>query len=104
MGGRGHCGGARSTCGDRLVSPFCINGQQLLVISFPAETVRDMSALSPAEKHVAQLILQGHSNTQIAAIRHTALRTTANQVASIFRKYGVNSRAELATVLLIRIA
>ncbi len=35
------------------------------------------------------------ANAQIAAARGTATRTVANQVARLFQKLGVRSRAEL---------
>jgi DNA-binding CsgD family transcriptional regulator len=55
-----------------------------------------LAGLSPAEAEVLALILDGHDNGSIADARKTSPRTTANQVASIFRKLGVASRAELA--------
>lgn len=55
--------------------------------------------LTPAEAHVAQLAAAGHSNRAIADLRGTAERTVANQLASIFRKLDVASRADLVLVL-----
>ena len=55
--------------------------------------------LSPAEGHVAHLAAAGHTNRGIAGLRGTAERTVANQLASIFRKLGVASRADLALIL-----
>ena len=52
--------------------------------------------LTPSEREVATLILEGRDNPTIAALRGTSARTIANQVASIFAKLGVRSRAELA--------
>lgn len=52
--------------------------------------------LTTAERAVMALLLEGQSNAAIARRRGRAVRTIANQVASIFRKYGVGSRAELA--------
>lgn len=40
-------------------------------------------------------IFAGESNDDIARRRGTSPRTVANQIASIFRKHGVGSRAEL---------
>ncbi|MEZ4230350.1 MAG: helix-turn-helix transcriptional regulator [Polyangiaceae bacterium] len=56
-----------------------------------------LSKLTLAEQQIASDIAQGLSNRQIALGRGRALRTVANQVASIFRKSGVASRAELLT-------
>lgn len=53
-------------------------------------------SLTNAERAVMALLLEGKSNAEIAKARKTAVRTVANQVASLFRKYGVGSRAELA--------
>jgi DNA-binding NarL/FixJ family response regulator len=41
-------------------------------------------------------MLEGRSNAEIARDRGTCARTVANQIASMFRKLGVQSRAELA--------
>jgi DNA-binding NarL/FixJ family response regulator len=58
-----------------------------------------LHGLTSAECNVLQGLLKGLSNPQIAAIRKSAVRTVANQVAKIFAKLGVRSRAELlATV------
>jgi DNA-binding NarL/FixJ family response regulator len=51
--------------------------------------------LSPAEREVAQGILDGLTNAAIASRRKVSVRTIANQVASIFRRLGVGSRAEI---------
>jgi DNA-binding CsgD family transcriptional regulator len=78
-----------------------IGGVELVVLSFaaiPAELPADLSA---AEREVLRGLLQGETNAQVAARRQTAVRTAANQVASIFRKIGVTSRAELAARLLL---
>jgi DNA-binding NarL/FixJ family response regulator len=52
--------------------------------------------LTPAERAVATLLLEGASNAEIAHKRNTSVRTVANQVAAIFRKAQVGSRVELA--------
>jgi DNA-binding NarL/FixJ family response regulator len=51
--------------------------------------------LTQSEQSVLQLMLDGKSNQEIAKSRRTAVRTVANQVASIFKKLGVGSRSEL---------
>jgi DNA-binding NarL/FixJ family response regulator len=55
--------------------------------------------LSPAERLTALYVSRGLSNAEVARRRGVALRTVANQVASILRKSGVNSRAEIGRVL-----
>jgi DNA-binding CsgD family transcriptional regulator len=51
--------------------------------------------LSDAERAVALLVMDGHTNAEIGAMRGTSARTIANQVARILEKLGVASRAEL---------
>lgn len=51
--------------------------------------------LTPAENDVARQVLAGASTQTIAAARGSRPRTIANQLASIFDKLGVRSRAEL---------
>jgi DNA-binding CsgD family transcriptional regulator len=69
-------------------------GKVLFVHPFAA-TLED-ARLSPAEREVVALLLQGRDNASIARLRGTSVRTIANQVASIFSKLGVHSRSELA--------
>jgi DNA-binding NarL/FixJ family response regulator len=53
--------------------------------------------LTQAERQVALAVLAGLSNADIARMRGSSPRTVANQLASIFRKLKVRSRAELAS-------
>ncbi|MDB4994975.1 MAG: hypothetical protein JWM74_2407 [Myxococcaceae bacterium] len=52
-------------------------------------------ALTDAEHDVLELLQHGLSNEQIAAMRSRSIRTIANQVASLLRKTGSDSRREL---------
>lgn len=67
---------------------------------FDLEAAPELPELSAAEREVLGLVLDGCANATIAALRRTLPRTVANQVASIFRKVGVGSRAELEAKLL----
>lgn len=71
----------------------------LLVLGFRHAPVSRPSALSSSERVVVALALEGKSNVEIGRARDTSARTVANQLASAFRKLGVSSRRELATVL-----
>jgi DNA-binding CsgD family transcriptional regulator len=73
-----------------------VGGETLLVISFPIDEPHLSPQLTDAEAEVARLAIDGLSNAMIAARRGTSLRTVANQMASILRKLGVQSRRELA--------
>jgi DNA-binding CsgD family transcriptional regulator len=55
----------------------------------------DWSMLTPAERDVLALILEGRSNADIASARGRSIRTIANQVASILRKTKNPSRRAL---------
>jgi DNA-binding CsgD family transcriptional regulator len=58
--------------------------------------------LTRIERDVCRLILTGASNREIARQRGTAVRTVANQVASILKKTGAGSRAQLPLALVAR--
>jgi DNA-binding NarL/FixJ family response regulator len=77
------------------LSRLTADGEELIVLSYPRETRAPVAGLTPAEQGVLDLLRAGLSNTQVAAARGTSVRTVANQVASVFRKLGVQSRAEL---------
>ena len=77
-----------------------IAGRRALVLSFPvAPPAVALAALSAGQREVAALVLEGRSSREIAALRATSVRTVANQLAAIYRKLGVSSRAELAARL-----
>jgi DNA-binding CsgD family transcriptional regulator len=79
------------------VERFRLVGEEFAVVSFPLDVESD--ALTPAEREVATLAVAGKSNAEIARACGTALRTVANQLASLFRKLRVGSRAELAAAV-----
>ena len=73
---------------------------RLLLLSFPLRAGDGQSAaLSPAERAISSDLLLGLRNREIARRRNVSVRTVANQVAGLFRKFGVHSRLELALVL-----
>jgi DNA-binding CsgD family transcriptional regulator len=70
----------------------------LIVLSVPLEP-DSSAALTSAQLDVARAIAQGATNADIARARGTSVRTVANQVASILRGLGVDSRAQVAARL-----
>lgn len=78
-----------------------IEGETFLILSLPLGAL-DLSKLTPAERAVAEAMIDGKSNAEIAKLRGRSVRTIANQIASIFRKLGVGSRAELASRMIDR--
>jgi DNA-binding NarL/FixJ family response regulator len=65
----------------------------LVVVRLP--DAEPLSAFRPSERAVAEAIVDGLSNAEIARTRGTSQRTVANQVASLFQQLEVQSRAEL---------
>jgi len=59
-----------------------------------------LDALSPSERAVADLAARGHSTRAIAERRGRSAGTVTKQLASVFTKLGVESRSELALVIL----
>ena len=57
--------------------------------------------LTSAERDVLLAVLVGRNNQQIARQRDTSVRTVANQLATLFHKFGASSKAELAAKALL---
>jgi len=55
-----------------------------------------LETLSPSCRQIAELVVAGWTNTEIAALRGTSPRTVANQLACLFSTLEVTSRAQLA--------
>jgi DNA-binding CsgD family transcriptional regulator len=84
---------------DVVAMELSANGHRFIIVSEPVADETGVHArLTDAERKVVTLILEGRSNAEIAQARSTSPRTIANQVAGIFRKLGVGSRAELAAL------
>lgn len=73
--------------------------EAVLILSYPLGAGRLPAGLTAAEHGVALAALRGLSNAEIARERGSAVRTVINLLASVFRKLGVHSRAELAALL-----
>lgn len=77
-----------------------LGGVNALVVDLGPSAGASLPArLSPAERHVAALALDGLSTSEIAELRRCAYRTVANQLASLYEKLGVSSRVELGAHL-----
>lgn len=87
-------GAFQSPAGLRLEGAAEAGGK--LVVSFKLPDTDWREVLTPTEAEIAREVLAGLSNAEIARKRGTALRTIANQVASIYRKLQVRSRLELS--------
>ncbi|MBL8928078.1 MAG: AAA family ATPase [Pseudonocardia sp.] len=58
------------------------------------------SALSPSERTVVQLVVEGASNREAAAALFLSVRTVENHLAHAYRKLGIRSRTELTRTAL----
>jgi DNA-binding NarL/FixJ family response regulator len=84
---------------DLRVSTILLGGVEVAVVSIPRPDPETFDTLTSAEVEVARGVLGGLTNSQIAERRGVSDRTVANQLASIYRKLGVNSRAEFVAAL-----
>jgi len=76
--------------------------EDFVLLSHPLETSALPEWLPRAEREVAQGIIEGLSNEAIARRRKVSVRTVANQVVRLLRRFRVGSRAELVRVVLSR--
>ena len=74
---------------------FCVPAGEIVVLRVVREQGQTPAALTSSERCIFRAILDGRSNAEIAVSRGRSLRTVANQVASVFRKLAISSRAEL---------
>lgn len=56
--------------------------------------------LTPVEREIAVLLLQGHGHKQIAAMTNRSERTVRQHAVAIYEKSGLRGRAELAAFFL----
>ena len=56
-------------------------------------------ALTPTERRIAELVAEGKTNKEVAAILVVAERTVESALTQIYRKLDVRSRTELARKL-----
>ena len=71
---------------------------RVAVFVLPLEGKPLPADLTDAEADVARRLIAGETNRVIAKLRGTSERTVAHQIAAVFRKASVHSRAELASL------
>jgi DNA-binding NarL/FixJ family response regulator len=84
---------------DLRASRLIVEGEDFLVVSIELAEPPALAALTPAQQAVIREVLRGASNQDIARTRGVSVRTVANQLAAVYRKLGVRSRAELARLV-----
>ena len=88
----------------RSIQTFVHHGAHFLVLAGPTPALQPPAragqgqALTPSEEAVADAWLQGYSAEQIAIDRGVSQRTIRNQIAAVYQKLQVGSRAELALI------
>jgi DNA-binding NarL/FixJ family response regulator len=76
----------------RIDHPAC----ETVIFDVPFAISKIPESLTSAEYQVLFDLLAGQQNNEIAKKRRTSARTVANQLATLFDKFGVASRGELA--------
>lgn len=72
------------------------DSDEFLVVTWNVSSpVSTPVSLTPAEREVLALVIEGGSNAAIARQRKTSVRTVANQVASLLAKLEAGSRYDL---------
>jgi DNA-binding NarL/FixJ family response regulator len=89
---------AAQACAGVVASPhgrsarFEYQGCDCLVMSVPRPVTAGIDALTPAEREVAQLLIEGRSRYEISHHRSSSPNTVASQIHSIFVALGVTGR------------
>lgn len=55
-----------------------------------------MAELTPTERRIADLVVAGRRNAEVAAELGLAVKTVETHLTRVYRKLGIRSRAELA--------
>lgn len=76
-----------------------VRDHRLVVLSVADDVEERVEGLTAAERAVALEAIAGRSNRAIALARGSTPRTVANQLAAVYRKLRVSSRAQLAARL-----
>lgn len=66
----------------------------------PSNAAIDKARLTPAERAVAKLAAQGHSNKDIARLQSLSVYTIENHLKSVYSKLDIQGRGKLAQTLL----
>lgn len=83
-------------------TPFTVDGQDYVVVCMEDEEPPlqvALGRLTPSEREVVALVVEGLRSQEIALKRRRSVRTIENQLAAIFHKLAVSSRAELSARL-----
>ncbi|HEY1536259.1 MAG TPA: LuxR C-terminal-related transcriptional regulator [Polyangiaceae bacterium] len=82
------------------LSHLKLDGEDYLVVSVLRPDLTFPVPLSRAEAAVVRELVAGRSHAQISDLRATSLRTVANQLATVFKKFGVSGRGAIVHQLI----
>src|SRR5215204_4249873 len=89
--------------GQTLSTEQAVAEARRLLVAPTSVSVPDWpSRLSPRELDVLRLLVAGHHDREIAAALRVSPRTIQTHVASLFAKFGVNSRVEVTAIAVRR--
>jgi len=104
---REFAGVAQALAGEALDAPPDLPGDHGVVtalqhpeISGPQESQDALRRLSPGERRIAALLVEGRTNREIAQVLVLSPETVKSHVAQILRKLGAANRVEATTLLL----
>jgi DNA-binding CsgD family transcriptional regulator/PAS domain-containing protein len=92
----------QSTMADAAVVLF-ISDPEFRDVSF-ANVLTEVYGLTPAEAELAQLLAQGRSLEEAAAVRNVTLNTARSQLKQVFAKTHTNRQGELLQLVLSGVA
>lgn len=84
---------------ERIEAPSLVARADAEIERLGAKRSTDSTTLTPTEQQVADLVVAGRSNAEIAATLVVSLRTVESNLTRAYRKLGVRSRTELAALL-----
>ena len=82
-----------------LSQDFALLGVSMSVLEAGDPNCRDLDALTPAERRLAQCLLEGGKLSDYAKAQGVSRHTVRNQLQSIFQKTGTNRQAALVSHL-----
>jgi DNA-binding CsgD family transcriptional regulator len=82
-----------------LLPVFMLGDRVLAKRKQPRDEEQPIAGLTAREREVTELLTLGYTNPEIAMALGSSVFTVRNQVASIFRKAGASTRAELVGIV-----
>jgi DNA-binding CsgD family transcriptional regulator len=70
-------------------------GIEYVLVTVPRPSAAREERITPAEREIAELLVDGQTKSEIAALRATSTHTIACQLRAIFRKLRAGGRCEL---------